>query len=113
MGGLRVGGLMGGLGVGDRLLGLQPLQERGWNVDYSNKSVHTDILFSTVRHTAQLYLPPAGVVGDPSAITQSKILDFPVNGDMQVKDLGQNSALHATIHVDVHVFESVWKWHSI
>ena len=87
---------MGRLRVGDRLLGLQPLQERGWNVDYSNKSVHTDILFSTVRHTAQVHLhvPPAGVVGDPSAVTHSKTLDCPVNGDMQVKDLGQNSALY-------------------
>ena len=101
---------MGGLRVGDRLLGLQPLQERGWNVDYTNKSVHTDILFSTVRPTAQIHLPPAGVVGDPSAVTYSKTLDCPFNGDMQIKDLGQNSDLQATIHVDVqcmYVFKSV------
>ena len=95
---------MGGLRVGDRLLGLQPLQERGWNVDYTNKSVHTDILFSTVR-------PPAGVVGDPSAVTYSKTLDCPFNGDMQIKDLGQNSDFQATIHVDVqcmYVFKPVY-----
>ena len=89
--------MRGRLRVGERLLSLQPLQERGWDVDYSNKSVHTLTYFSVLydMQYMYIYLQLEWLQSHLPSPRRRHLIALSME-TYKVKDLGQYSALHAT-----------------